>query len=120
MDTFITLGITLFAELLAFLLLIIRKIPKNHIINWIFFIIGLNLLTNPLAQMFYSSLKILNIPGLDWLITEILVILGEAVLIYGIMRQSFQRALLYSMLLNVTSILVGALLCWSNILPWCY
>lgn len=119
-DTLITLGITIFAELLAFTLFIIRKIPKNHIISWVFFIIGLNLLTNPLAQMVYSSLKSLNIAGLAWLITEILVILGEALLIFGIMRQSFQRALLYSMLLNITSILAGALLCWLNLLPWCY
>ncbi|KTD23390.1 Uncharacterised protein [Legionella lansingensis] len=120
MDTVLTLGLTILAEWLAFFIFIKKNVPQRHVLGWILFIVGINCLTNPLAQMIYSSLKTLNFRPLDWLLTEILVILGEAFLIYEIMAQTFRRGLFYSMLLNITSILVGAILCWLNLLPWCY
>ncbi|WED44039.1 hypothetical protein [Legionella cardiaca] len=119
-NTFITLGITILAELFAFFVFIKRFVPKNYTMSWILFIVGINFLTNPLAQLFYSSLKLSNLAGLYWLLTEILVVLVEASLIYALMRQSLQKSLLYSFLLNITSIIVGAILCWLSLLPWCY
>ncbi|CEK10985.1 membrane protein of unknown function [Legionella hackeliae] len=95
-----------------------KGLPKEHSTNWVWFIIGMNLITVPLAQIFYSHIPI-NPLAIDWYLTEILVILTEALLMYGIMRATFKNALFYSILLNMSSILGGAILCWLNLLPWC-
>ncbi len=118
-NAILALLLTIVSELLIFFIIIIRRIPKNEIKLWVIFIIGLNCLTNPPAQLFYST-NVLNL-GLtaNFILTETLVIIVEALLIYMVMLRVFSGAFFYSILLNGSSILIGELLCVMRITPWC-
>lgn len=113
----IALLITILSELLVFLIFIRRFVPKKEVGLWLIFIIGLNCLSNPLAQMVYRVLPLYT--GYSWFLTEAFVILLEALLINKVMLKSFEVALFYSTLLNGTSILIGEILCLLRLLPWC-
>lgn len=106
----IVLVLTIVFELLAFILFIKSQVPKKTHHLWLVFIIGLNLFTNPLANLLYGCL----IPQIgiitSWLVSECLVILLEAVLIKLIMRVNTRKSFSYSLLLNGTSIALGGLL----------
>jgi hypothetical protein len=106
------LTLTILFELLAYWLFIKKSIPKDERLLWGVFIIGLNLFTNPLANMAYAFLSTQILLGASWIITELLVILIEALLIRMIMLVKGRKALFYSLVLNGTSILLGELLLW--------
>lgn len=108
----IALSLTILLELLAFWLFIKSHIPENNRRLWVVFIIGLNLFTNPLAHFFYFYLSDQIVTGLSWIISETLVIVIEAILIKFIMRESLKKAIIYSLILNSTSIILGEIILW--------
>lgn len=118
-DVIISLGITIFSEILIFLLLLRRYVVNKEVLIWVIFIIGLNFFTNPLAQMLYSLPAVQEMGRYGWFLTEALVILVEAIIINQVMLQPFQMAFIYSWALNGSSIILGDILCLFNILPWC-
>lgn len=115
----VALVLTIISELLIFFIIILRRVPKNEIRLWIIFIIGLNCLSNPAAQLLYSTNYFNFGLTINFMFTEFIVIIVEALLIYVVMLPVFSRALLYSMLLNGSSILIGELLCALQLIPWC-
>lgn len=106
------LTFTILLELLAYWLFIKKGIPENERFLWVVFIIGLNLFTNPLANMAYSFLSSQMLLAVSWILTELFVILIEALFIRVIMLVKSSKALFYSLVLNGTSILLGELLLW--------
>lgn len=115
-----TLLVTILCELGAFLLIIKRWVPRQEFWLWMAFIIGLNCVTNPLAQIAFSYLeRTTYAPQVSWIITELAVMLGEALLIRIAMLKPLKSALGYSLILNGSSIIIGELLCWLKLLPVC-
>ncbi|WP_156413038.1 hypothetical protein [Legionella rubrilucens] len=115
-----TLLVTVLCELAAFLLIIKRFVPKKEFWLWIAFIIGLNCVTNPLAQIAFNYLEqTTHAPTLSWIMTEAAVILVEALLIRIAMLKPLKSGLGYSLILNGSSIIIGELLCWLKLLPAC-
>ena len=111
--TIMALSLTILLELLAFWFFIKGKIPKEDHLSWIIFIIGLNLFTNPLAHFIYYSLSTQILTGFSWIITESLVLLMEAILINLVMLVAIRKALIYSLILNGTSIVLGEYIWWG-------
>jgi hypothetical protein len=111
--TIMALSLTILLELLAFWFFIKSKIPKEDHLSWIIFIIGLNLFTNPLAHFIYYSLSTQILTGFSWIITESLVVLMEAILINLVMLVAIRKALIYSLILNGTSIVLGEYIWWG-------
>jgi hypothetical protein len=111
--TIMALSLTILLELLAFWFFIKSKIPKEDHLSWIIFIIGLNLFTNPLAHFIYYSLSTQILTGFSWIITESLVVLMEAILINLVMLVAIRKALIYSLILNGTSIVLGDYIWWG-------
>jgi hypothetical protein len=106
------LALTIVLELFAFLIFIKSRVPKDRWRLWVLFIIGVNFFTNPLAHLIYYYLATQITAGLSWIITEFFVILIEAILIKLLMKVHFIRALIFSVVLNGTSILLGELILW--------
>ncbi len=111
--TIMALSLTILLELLAFWFFIKSKLPKEKHLSWVVFIIGLNLFTNPLAHFIYYFLSTHMLVGFSWIITELLVILMEAILINLVMLITIKRALIYSLILNGTSIVLGEYIWWG-------
>ncbi|QRN03068.1 hypothetical protein GH742_03870 [Legionella sp. MW5194] len=115
-----TLLVTILCELAAFLLIIKRLVPQKEFWLWMAFIIGLNCVTNPLAQIAFHHLEqATHAPNLSWVVTEAVVILVEALLIRIAMLKPLKSGLGYSLILNGSSIIIGELLCWLKLLPAC-
>lgn len=104
--------LTIVCELLAFWLFIKSQIPKNMIGAWMVFIIGLNLLTNPLANGLYNYIAVQTNQVISWGLVELLVVTVEAIVIKVIMTVSTRRSFRYSFVLNGTSITLGAIALW--------
>lgn len=111
--TIMALSLTVLLELLAFYLFIKRRIPKERHLSWVIFIVGLNLFTNPLAHFIYYFLSTHILVGFSWIITELIVVLMEAALINLVMLITLRRALIYSLILNGTSIVLGEYIWWG-------
>ncbi len=105
--------LTILLELLAYWLFIKRKIPENERWVWVLFIIGLNLFTNPIAHFFYYFLGTYILVGFSWIITESLVVLTEALLINLVMRETLKNSIIYSLILNGVSIVLGEYIWWG-------
>lgn|GEM_PF-6604900 len=112
MKMVMAVGLTVIFELLAFVLFIKRKVPKAERKLWVACIIGLNLFTNPLAQVVYYNLAHLMTDLWGWLSTEFIVIITEALLIHWVMQVRVKSSFVYSVILNSTSILLGELITW--------
>ncbi|CEG57068.1 hypothetical protein [Legionella fallonii] len=111
--TVMALLLTISLELLAYCFFIKRKIPKKERWVWVVFIIGLNLFTNPMAHFFYYFLSSYILSGFSWIITEFLVLLIEALLIHLVMRVTIKNSIIYSLILNGTSIVLGEYVWWG-------
>ncbi|MCL9689140.1 hypothetical protein MJ258_16590 [Legionella sp. EUR-108] len=111
--TIMALSLTIILELLAFWFFVKSKIPKEEHLPWVVFIIGLNLCTNPLAHFIYYFLSSQILVGFSWIITELLVVLMEASLINLVMLIPIRKALIYSLILNGTSIVLGEYIWWG-------
>lgn len=111
--TIMALSLTILLELLAFWFFVKSKIPKEDHLSWVIFIVGLNLFTNPLAHFIYSFLSTKILVGFSWIITEFLVVLVEAILINLVMLVAIRKALIYSLILNGTSIVLGEYIWWG-------
>lgn len=111
--TIMALVLTILLELLAYWLFIKRKIPENERWVWVLFIIGLNLFTNPIAHFCYYFLGSYILVGFSWIITESLVVVMEALLINLVMRATLKNSIIYSLILNGVSIVLGEYIWWG-------
>jgi|SRR5580704_10701964 hypothetical protein len=111
--TIMALLLTISLELLAYWLFIKNRVPEKERWVWVLFIIGLNLFTNPIAHFFYYFLKSYILSGFSWIITELWVVIIEALLIYLVMRVSIKNSIIYSLILNGMSIVLGEYIWWG-------
>jgi len=109
---FKALSVTLLLELLVTLLYLnLRRLPKKRVLLSIFLA---NMISLPTIWFAFPFLKMGGVIGL-LIIPEIFVILLEAFLIFRLNKNTFtfKKALIFSLILNLVSLLVGGFIIFA-------
>ena len=106
----LALVMTIISELLAYLIFLKKRTPTIQSSQWVLLIIGMNCITNPLVQLVCYGNYWFSSALIRYIAVELCVMMAEGALLNVVLSMSMKRALMYSIILNMTSIVTGELL----------